>query len=53
VGRRAAVDYTFLPTWSGVTFTVFVRSHTEDRRLDGLIHDSDAGSQCVAIRDAE
>ena len=82
------VDYTYVPTWSGMAFTAFVtdvfsrrivgcrtassmptslpldalemalwtrqrHGHTEDGRLNGLIHHSDAGSQYVSIRYSE
>jgi putative transposase len=86
--RLWVVDYTYVPTWSGMAFTAFVtdvfsrrivgwrtaasmptslpldalemalwtrerEGRTEQGRLDGLIHHSDAGSQYVSIRYAE
>lgn len=83
--RLWVVDYTYVPTWSGMAFTAFVsdvfsrriigwrtaasmptslpldalemalwtrqrEGHTDNGRLDGLIHHSDAGSQYVSIR---
>jgi putative transposase len=86
--RLWVVDYTYVPTWSGMAFTAFVtdvfsrrivgwrtassmptslpldalemalwtrerQGRTEDGRLHGLIHHSDAGSQYVSIRYSE
>jgi putative transposase len=86
--RLWVVDFTYVPTWSGMAFTAFVtdvfsrrivgwrtaasmptslpldalemalwtrqrEGRTDQGRLDGLIHHSDAGSQYVAIRYSE
>jgi putative transposase len=86
--RLWVVDFTYVPTWSGMAFTAFVsdvfsrrivgwrtaasmptslpldalemalwtrhrEGHTDDGRLDGLIHHSDAGRQYVSIRYAD
>ena len=82
------VDFTYVPTWSGIVFTAFVsdvfsrrivgwrtaasmptslpldalemalwtrqrEERTQDGRLQGLVHHSDAGSQYTSIRYAE
>jgi putative transposase len=82
------VDFTYVPTWSGMVFTAFVsdvfsrrivgwrtatsmptslpldalemalwtrqrQGHSDEGRLDGLIHHSDAGSQYTSIRYTE